>query len=331
MQYYRRLYLISIILCGLLILPAWGKDIQSYIDVGDYNSAYSELLDDLSRKPDDPRILFQLGLYAPSGNMSSMYLKDYLQKYSNSDFAPEARGLLMDYYSAAGLLITAGNINGDVESEDFSSAAFQYKAALYKQHLGKYNLASKIYRDLITSGDTQYSIWARLGLADCSLLEGDNKSALSGYKDLVDRSQDSPAFPFALIGISETYKRMGDIDRAQVFYELYRDKFELSPRDIEIEAAMAERRSSDDEGKLRDLIDVDYYVQVGIFARKSNAETCLKQFRNLRYATRMFDFRENGKQFYRVLVGPYGSESEARGAKNKLERSQGEKYSLFIK
>jgi tetratricopeptide (TPR) repeat protein len=310
--------------------PAASRDIQSYIDAGDYNTAYSELLDDYGKRPDDPRILFHLGLCAPSGNMSSVYLKDFLQKHANSDFAPEAMGLLMDYYSSAGLLITAGNLTESVNSDEFASPAFQYKAALYKQHLGKYKLASKIYGDLERSKDPEYSIWAQLGLSDCSLLQGDYNSALSGYKNLVDKSSDSPVFPFALIGISETYRRLGDIDKAQVFYELYREKFESSPRDIEIEAAMAEKRSSGDESRLHSLIDVDYYIQVGVFARKSNAEICLKEFRNLRYSARMVDFREGGKLFYRVLVGPYGSESEAQNAKNDLERSRGEKYTLFI-
>jgi len=196
--------------------------------------------------------------------------------------------------------------------------------------LGEYDKAIDIYREAVRTGDPRMKTWAELGLADCYLSLDNYNTALTAYKKLVEDFPESPVFPFALVGISETYRRQGEIDKSKVFYELYRERFEGSPRNIEIEAALIEQRDSGDDRKLQSLIKVDYFIQVGVFARKSNAETCIRKFRNLRFNARMDDFRDGGKTFHRVIIGPYGSESEARDVKKELERSQGEKYTLFI-
>jgi tetratricopeptide (TPR) repeat protein len=300
------------------------------MDNGDYSKAYNLLLEEISKHPDDAETIYLLGLCSQSGNRSSLYLKDYIQKFPDGEHAGEVLGLLIDYYSSSGLLITAGSIFENTDEEKFSSPLNLYKAALYKQQLGEYQNAIDIFKKAANSGDREIKIWAELGLADCYLSEDNYNTALAGYKRLVEDYPESAVFPFALIGISETYRRQGEIDKSKTFYELYRERFEESPRNIEIEAALIENQDSGNDRKLQTLIKVDYYVQVGVFARQSNAETCLKKFRNLRHTARMTDFRDGGKKFHRVVIGPYGSESEARDIKTELERSQGEKYTLFI-
>jgi len=333
MQKFRHIYLACILfylIIGFSITVASNQTVMARIDNGDYSGAYNLLLDENSKHPDDAETLFLLGMCAQSGNMSSLYLKDYIQKYPEGDYVTEARGLLMDYYSAAGLLITAGTLLENSGPTDLSLSLDLYKSALYKQQLGEYDNAAGIYLKLMETGDSDLAKWAELGLSDCLLMQEHHDSALSGYKKLIERDPESPVFSFALVGISEAYRRHGDIDKSEVFYELYRERFEISPRSIELEAALFERQSAGDERQLKSLIDVEYYVQVGVFARKSNASTCLKKFRNLRLTTRMIDFRDNSKVFYRVIVGPYGSETEARDVKNQLEKTQGEIYTLFI-
>lgn len=300
------------------------------IAAGDYAGAYDLLLDENSKLPDDAETLFLMGQCAQSGNMSSLYLKDYLQKYPDGEYSAEARRLLMDYYSSAGLLITAGSLFDNPETSPSPSSMDIYSTALYKQQLGEYSDAIRLFREVANSDNSELRLWAELGRSDCMLLSGDHNSALSGYKKLVDKYSDSDVFPFALVGISETYRRMGDIEKSRTFYELYREKYEMAPRNIEIEAALFEKEPDNKDQKLKSLIDIEYYIQVGVFARKSNASTCLRKFRNMRYQTRMVDFRDNGRTFYRVIVGPYGSEAEASREKARLEQSQGEKYSVFI-
>ncbi len=333
MQKFRHIYIACIHFCLFIAFSASRASnpaVMARIDNGDYSGAYNMLLEENSKHPDDAEILFLLGMCAQSGNMSSLYLKDYIQKYPEGDYAMDARGLLMDYYSSAGLLITAGSLFETADSDRAMSSSDIYKSALYKQQLGEYENAVEQYQKAMETNDFEVKIWAELGLSDCLLSKGDYNSALSGYKKLIDKYPESSVFPFALVGISETYRRLGDIDKSGVFYELYRERFENAPRIIEIEAALLEKRSVGNEQQLKSLIDVEYYIQVGVFARKSNANTCLKKFRNLRHSTRIVDFREGGKTFYRVIVGPYSSETDAQREKTGLEHSQGEKYILFI-
>lgn len=305
-------------------------EIENLLNKGDYSIAYTRLLENISKNPGDPDCLYYLGVSASSGNMSSLYLKDYLQKYPDGEHVNSALELLMDYYSAAGMLITAGKLNKSPGNESPVLIENRYKLALNKQQLGEYGSATDLFSTVSESGQPGISDWARLGIADCLLLMEKHDKALSAYKNLVDTNPKSPVFPFALIGISEAYRNLGNIEKAGVFYELYKERFENSPGNPEIEAALLEGRAIKNNKKLHMLIDVDYYIQVGVFARKSNATTCLKNFRNARYRTRMISFRENDKTFYKIIIGPYRNESKAMKEKSRLERSQGEVYTIFI-
>jgi tetratricopeptide (TPR) repeat protein len=308
-------YIFLCLLISVSVSMAANRVIETYIGNGDYSKAYNLLLEEISKHPDDAETIYLLGLCSQSGNRSSLYLKDYMQKFPNGKHAGEVLGLLIDYYSSSGLLITAGSIFENTDEEKFSSPLNLYKAALYKQQLGEYHSAIDIFNKAANSGDDEIKGWAELGLADCRLSQDNYNTALASYKRLVEEYRDSDIFP---------------LDKSKVFYDLYRERFEESPRNIEIEAALIDKKTPGNNHKLQTLIDVDYYVQVGVFARQSNAETCLKKFRNLRYAARMTDFRDGGKSFHRVVIGPFGSESQAREVKTELERTQGEKYTLFI-
>jgi tetratricopeptide (TPR) repeat protein len=333
MQETRHIYLKAILIYiafGVSMTWASNKAVRNLIDKGDYSGAYNLLLEENSKTPDDAETLYLLGICAESGNMASLYLKDYLQKYPDGEHAPEARRLLMDYYSSAGLLITAGSLLENTASERSPKPHTLYNSALYKQQLGQYDQAIDLFRKVRNVADDEYKLWAELGISDCRLSQDKPESALSGYKDLAENYPNSKVFPFALVGISEAYRRMGNIDKSKVFYDLYREKYEMAPRNIEIEAALFENQNDDNDRELRSLIDIEYYVQVGVFARKSNASTCMKKFRNMRYSARMSDFRDSGRTFYRVLVGPYQDQAEAQREKSKLEKSQAEKYTIYV-
>ena len=99
---------------------------------------------------------------------------------------------------------------------------------------------------------------------------------------------------------------------------------------MEIEAALGEAHQDRTDNAIQSLLDVEYFVQVGVFAHESNASVCLKKFRNLGYRSRLQEFDEGGRTFFRVMVGPYQSEKKAIGEKEKLEKSQGEKYLIIL-
>lgn len=305
-------------------------EINALLDSGDYESAYRLLLEEAGGRPDDELNICLLGLTASEGKRSALYLKEYLQKHPQGRNAPLVRRHLLDYYSASGLQITAARLYGRDPETGAAGAEDIYRIAVINQGIGEYETAAGLFEKAAQSGADELAIWARIGLSDCGLLKGDLESARKGYLSVIERFPDSTPLPFALVGLSETYRRQGRLDEAQTYYELYREKFELAPGSVEIEAAFMEAGSEDSNQAVQSLLEIDYFVQVGVFANKSNARICLKKFRNSGYRSRMQEFRERGKTFFRVMVGPYPSEKKAMKEKDKLEKSQGEKYLIIL-
>ena len=320
--------LISLLMQTTMV--AYNPELDEFFDSGDLQSAYHLLLDEFDRQPGDEATLYLLGVTAPLGTRSSLYMKEYLQKYPDGPNAVRVRSNLLDYYSAAGLKITAGKLFPDELTADILSPRDLYRIAIIKQQVGEYEKAKQLFRDIITNSDVEMAAWGYLALSDCDLLNGDYEAALNGYRTVIDRFSDLPPFPFALVGLSETYRRLGKLDKAGSFYELYREKYEMAPGSIEIETAILESDADISDSSLPAILDVDYYVQVGIFAHESNAKTCVRKFRNIGHRSRMQNFREGGKTFYKVIVGPYDSEKMAFRKKLELEKSQGEEYLIVL-
>jgi len=314
----------------VLSISSYAADIDILMQSGRYEEAYQALLGDLNNNPGDKNTLYLLGLTAPNGNRSSLFLKEYMQKFGESDKMDAVRRRLLDYYQAAGLHITAGRLYEDDGSIKSANAQDLYRVGVINQQLGNYKLAAEYYNDAISRSDGDIADWCRLGLADCELLNEDYKAAERAYKNLIEKHPDSPSIPFCLIGLSETYRRMGQMDKSATYYELYSEKYESSPGSEEIEAAILDKEPSKISNNLSNLIDVDYYIQVGIFAKKDNAKRCVRRFRNLGYRSKLERFSQNGKAFYKALIGPYTDEKMARSEKSSLEKSQGEEYLIVL-
>lgn len=320
--------LISLLMQTMLV--AYSPKLDAFFDSGDLQSAYHLLLDEFDRQPGDEATLYLLGVTAPLGTRSSLYMKEYLQKHPHGPNAVRVRSNLLDYYSAAGLKITAGKLFPDEPTADILSPRDLYRIAIIRQQLGEYEKAKQLFRDIITKSNVEMAAWGYLALSDCDLLSGNYEAALNGYRTVIDRFSDLPPFPFALVGLSETYRRLGELDKAESFYELYREKYEMAPGSIEIETAILESDANISDSSLPPILNADYYVQVGVFAHESNAKTCVRKFRNIGHRSRMLDFRDGGKTFYKVIIGPYDSEKIAYGKKLELEKSQGEEYLIVL-
>lgn len=309
-------------------LVAQTDRIDRLMEAGNYETAYQSLLDELDREPDNESILYSLGFCASRGSRSSLFLKEYLQKFSDGPGVARVRGRLLDYYAASGLQITASRLYSE---NDISAAPRDlYRAALIKQQLGALDEAIALYENVISVSDNGLSAWCFLGLADCDLLKEDYKSAEAGYKEYLERYTDSPSFPFSLIGLSETYRRMGDIDRAATYYQLYRERYESSPGSDEIKAAILEKESEVSSDNLPPILGAEYFIQVGIFAKKENAKRCVRKFRNIGYRSKMERFKQGGRLFYRAMIGPYDDQRSAGREKAILEKSQGEEYLIIL-
>jgi cell division septation protein DedD len=66
-----------------------------------------------------------------------------------------------------------------------------------------------------------------------------------------------------------------------------------------------------------------YLVQVGAFSKESSAISLIKKLRAKGYHASMTPVKRGGKTFYKVFVGPYGSDTGARHALELLKKREG--------
>jgi tetratricopeptide (TPR) repeat protein len=313
----------------LLSLGAADLNIQNCLNAGDFEGAFNLLLRSPDTLLDDEETLYLLGITAPSGKTSSAYLKEYMQMYPKGEHIELVRQHLLNYYSAQGLNITAGRIYGDLPDTSGIESKDLYRVALTKQDAGEYREAIAYYRAIVETRQGSIVEWARLGICDCNLLSGDTDTAISGYKKLIENSQ-SPSYPMSLLGISEAYRRLGNIDKAEGYYKRYQETFPGAPPSLEIEAAFTESHSKDIVEQIPKSIKAGFFVQVGVFSKKDNARICSRKFKILGYSNKIDEFNEEGQEFYRVILGPYGDEISARKVKTELEKSQREEFLIFV-
>ena len=77
------------------------------------------------------------------------------------------------------------------------------------------------------------------------------------------------------------------------------------------------------------LVGGGYLIQVGAFSKESSAISMVKKLRTKGYHSSMTPVKRNGKTFYKVFVGPYGSETGARHALELLKKREGIKGYLI--
>jgi len=312
-------------------LSSTDKEVNNLLHDGNYNQAFNALLEKADNYSNREENLFLLGVISPDGNRSSLYLKEYLQIFPDGNYANQVKRNLLDHYYASGLRITAGKLySNGADLKDVENNEDLYRIALCKQELGDYLDARRLYVKITLDNNRELRPWAALGVADCDLLNGEAEIAVQQYRSVIDYYPESDAIPFALVGLSEAYRRLNNSDKSKLFYDLYREKYENSPSHEEIEASLLEKRTVGNYRELRSVIDVNYYIQVGVFSKKSNANKCNRKFRNKGEKTRISDFIEGGRKFYRVIVGPLKSESSAKAKKSKLERAEGEAFTILI-
>ena len=305
-------------------------DIRPLLGSGDYETAFNLLLNAADSIEVDENILYYLCITAPAGKYASVYLKEYTQKYPNGKHIAEIRQKLCDYYSSQGMDITAGKLYSKTPDINTRTAPEVYKLALAKQRAGEYDSASDIYRQLLLADIAEIESWAMLGLADCDLLSGKSEKAARAYEEIINLGTGSAVYPLALLGLSEANRRAGNPKEARLRYGAYRKAFPQAPPVVELEAIEPESAPAYKPPKIPSSINVGYYVQVGVFGKKDNAKTCLRKFRNLGYQAKTEEFVEGGQKFQRVMIGPFRDEDSARKTKDDLEKSQGEKYLIFV-
>lgn len=325
-----RTLMLTLLMPGMVL--AANQKIKSLLDSGDYESAFDILQNSSDTSWDNEEMLYLLGVTAPSGKSSSAYLKEYMQKFPDGKHIDLVRHHLADYYAAQGLNITASMIYPDtLDNIPGLGVREQYRVALFRQRAGQYKSAINLYARLLAESDDEIGDWSRLGIADCNLLSGKFELAIDGYKELLGgAAASSYTTPFALLGISEAYEREAKFDRAEEYYNQYKKGFPSAPASLALEASLAEHNSSDKSAKIPKIIKAGYFIQVGVFAKKENAQTCFRKFKVQGFQSKMEDYVENSQKYYRILLGPYVDEASARKTKSDLEKSEGEAFFIVI-
>jgi tetratricopeptide (TPR) repeat protein len=317
----------------LLTSAAIGKaadDPAPLIAKGEYEDAYYAILETIDSLELDEQSLYQLCLTAPTGREISDFLKKYSQEYPDGANADFVRQKLCDYYGAQGMDITASKVYPDIADATPENSGELLRIAMSRQRAGEFDAARAIFLSILRTGDSALEDWALLGIADCELLSGNCGKAKNYYEEVMNRGERTSVFPLALLGLSECYHRDGQDENAQAYYRRYRSEFPGSPAIPELESSGEKAPAIESPRAMPKSINAEYFIQVGVFSKKENAKTCLRKYRSLGYHARMEDFSESGLQYHRVMLGPFKNEAAARQAKDKLERSESEKFLILI-
>ncbi|OQX92709.1 MAG: hypothetical protein B6D58_01635 [candidate division Zixibacteria bacterium 4484_95] len=321
----------------LLTVSAWADQIDDLIDDGRFHEAYNRLLSAYEKSPDKIEYLFLMGRSALSGESSAAFFKDYINKASNnSHLVNWARLYLGKYYLAQNLYVAARKHLEDIDDNSPFGMEASYLAARCYMLSTEYDRAARAFKDIINryenndsngyeNNQSNYYYWAVLNLADTKYASGDFEQAIRFYKQLLQPSLEKDVFALALLGLSETSRKMNRRDDANRYYHLYKERYDSGINPIALETEMT------DSGQPSKIADTKYYIQVGVFSDKARAEKMSTLYKKNGYYALIENFAKEGQEFYRVLVGGYNSKQKAEFIKKRLEKAAGERYLILIR
>lgn len=331
-----------ILLIILLAVSAWADQIDDLIRDGRFSEAYNNLLTAYEKSPDKLEYLFLMGRSTLSGESSAAFFKDYINKApDNPHLVDWARLYLGKYYLAQNLYVTARKHLEDIADDSPFCMEALYLASRCHMLSREYSRAVKAFADIIDhyesydldrqeDGQNNYYYWTVLSLADTKYASGDFEQAISLYQQLLQPSLEKDIFALALLGLSEASKKLKRRDDANRYYHLYRDRYEsgIHPVALERDILKTEMAGSDQQDKIS---GTKYYIQIGVFSRKANAQDISLLYKKSGYQTLIENFVKERQEFHRVLVGGYNSKQKAEFIKKRLEKAYGERYFLLMR
>ena len=128
--------------------------------------------------------------------------------------------------------------------------------------------------------------------------------------------------PLALISLCWSLIETKDVEKAELYYNLYRDRF--SSRILEQEELLTKIRAGLSEKikkeKQKKKEAAKYTIEIGLFSSKAQAQNELRRFQALGYTTRLAEVSKDQKVLWRVEVGIFDSKTRAESLKSKLEK-----------
>lgn len=163
------------------------------------------------------------------------------------------------------------------------------------------------YQAMEESRDLSLKEESRLGYADSLYYVGELEAALSEYEAILDQ-QGARHTPYLLYQIGSIWKGRGNLEKADVFFkeliQNYPDSYEAHQ--------VLKASSLRSEGL--------YYIQVGVFHVHSNIERLIPKIESLQYPCQVEEIRTASGKAYKVRVGGFHQDAEARKAVAEIEK-----------
>jgi len=321
----------------LFLYAATAQTIEEFLKKGRLTEARDCLeTGEFSHLPSSVRNYYN-GLLRSDGNTSAQFLKESL--YSGEDFPQKERAdiRLAHYYFAKGFFITCiNNLENFIKKNPESGLLDEAIYLLGRSYLntGKFDKAQASFSKVIDSHpQSDFYGWSLFGLGCCYYQKGNYDKAVRSFERLLD-DKSQPAYPQALVMLSHSHSQLGNSQAAADYQKSYDSSYpegfwsgqiqETAEVALDIPAPKIDQKSER-------IINAHYYVQVGAFSSKANANQMKGRLSRRGYGVLVESKTENKQSFHKVLVGPYATNASALAAKKKLEREEKDVFLIILK
>ena len=303
-----------------------SQKIEEYLRENDLQKAREFLLQHLESYPKDREARFFLGKVHFDGDSSLKHLGESIDLTGKGEQSAEALLWMCKYSFLNGSYSMTQEQTKEFEKR-FDQSFFlpevlwlsgsSYLSTGYREEAEK--KFGRILEDFPHSG---WAPWAVLGVGDCLFSKQQYEQAIAQYRKLIDFYAESDALPLALISLCWSLIETKDVEKAELYYNLYRDRF--SSRILEQEELLTKIRAGLSEKikkeKQKKKEAAKYTIEIGLFSSKAQAQNELRRFQALGYTTRLAEVSKDQKVLWRVEVGIFDSKTRAESLKSKLEK-----------
>jgi TolA-binding protein len=199
-----------------------------------------------------------------------------------------------------------------------------YLVGLSLLKLDRFLEARRYFNDvlLVKNASDEIRRNALLGIADSYVTEESYDKAAEAYKKILLDYPDSPISCVVYFKLGETMMKLGNDAEAKYYLDKVRTEFPFS-----FEARLADVPPAPKIENIKtsvcetDTGGHDYYVQVGFFSEKNNADKLCEKLVRQGFDAYVSMSRDDYKARYRVKVGRLGSSQEALQLEKKLKRA----------
>jgi len=324
--------IIAVSLAGGALAGGPVDRIYEYFRDGDITRARAEFQDLPQSAARDGNRLFVSGLLEPSGEMARDLLSAAVRSDLDGKYQEEAHFRMLQLAEAAGDTSTVLSVGAAFLDRWEMSRYRERILAMLAAHAADGGAEQERFLHLLAgeSPGSYYGLFAVLtrATADMRAQRYDNIAEMSG--DIIDSGDDN-IIPSGLILLARAAIAQGNTERALLNYNILREKF---PHAVGQEELLRELKDDSDrrsgEGSTEIFEGVAYTIQVGVFAKKDNAERMKKRIEAYGYKSRISKRSVSGNTYHFVLSGRFTTLKEARVAKEKLEMGENEVFKVVI-